>query len=114
MRENHTVVRITKPRQRWLFGGVGFHNSEATMLPLMSEEFLNEKVLKIFREISPTFSRVFAGYADWTREAMDSFADYYDKTFRKADTLLYVVPGRIPMIMGDFNMEGRIIPNWFR
>ncbi len=105
MRENHTVVRITKPRQRWLFGGVGFHNSEATMLPLMSEEFLNEKVLKIFREISPTFSRVFAGYADWTREAMDSFADYYDKTFRKADTLLYVVPGRIPMIMGDFNME---------
>lgn len=99
------VIRITKPRQRWLFGGVGFHNSEATMMPLMSEEFLNERALKVFREISPTFSRVFIGYADWTKEAMDSFADYYDKTFRKSNTLLYAVPGRMPMIMDDFNIE---------
>lgn len=98
-------IKITKPRQRWLFGGVGFQNSEATMTPIMSEKFLNENVLKVFGEISPTFSRLFAGYADWTKEAMDAFADYYDKTFRKAKTLLYLAPGRAPMFMDDFNME---------
>ena len=99
------TIKITKPRQRWLFGGVGFQNSEATMMPLMSEKFRNERVLKVFREISPTFSRCFVGYADWTKEAMDSFADYYDKTFRNAGTLLYAVPGRMPMITDDFNAE---------
>lgn len=99
------IIKITKPRQRWLFAGVGFHNSEATMTALMSKEFLNERVLKVFREISPTFSRLFIGFADWTKEAMDSFADYYDKTFRMTDTLLYGVPGRMPMITDDFNIE---------
>ena len=98
-------IKITKPFFRWLFGGVGFHNSEATMTPIMSEKFKNEIIYKTFREISPTYSRVFAGYADWTREAMDAFADYYDKTFRDAGTLLYLVPGRMPYITSDFDME---------
>ena len=98
-------ILITKPRMRWLFGGVGFHNSEATMTALMSDDFLKQIAVKTFREISPTFSRLFAGYADWTKEAMDAFADYYDKTFKNAKTLLYVVPGRMPMIMDDFNIE---------
>lgn len=98
-------ITIKKERLRWLFGGVGFHNSEATMTPLMSEKFKNEVVVKTFREISPTFSRLFAGYSNWTREAMDEFADYYDKTFRKSGTLLYVVPGRLPYITDDFDME---------
>jgi len=99
------TVQITKPNLRWLFGGVGFHNSEASMIPIMSPRFKNEIALKTFREISPSFSRVFAGFANWTREAMDAFADYYDETFRKSGTLLYVVPGRMPMMMDDFNME---------
>ena len=98
-------ILITKPCRRWLFGGIGFHNSEATMTALMSETFLNERVLKCFREISPTFSRVFSGYANWTREAMDRFADYYDRTFRSSGTLLYMVPGRMPMPTSDFDME---------
>lgn len=98
-------ISISKPRMRWLFGGIGFHNSEATMTALMSDKLLNEKAVKVFNEISPTFSRVFGGYADWTREAMDAFADYYDRTFRKAGTLLYLVPGRMPMIMDDFDLE---------
>lgn len=97
-------IRIIKNTRRWLFAGIGFHNSEATMTSLMSEKFYNEKVLKLFREISPTFSRVFAGYFDWTREAMDRFADYYDATFRKSGTLMYVVPGRMPLITDDFNL----------
>ncbi|MBR5307150.1 MAG: hypothetical protein IKU43_00135 [Clostridia bacterium] len=97
-------IKIRKDLRRWLFGGLGFHNSEATMTPMMSDKFLNERVLKCFGETSPTFSRVFAGYFDWTREAMDRFADYYDKTFRKSGTLLYLVPGRMPMITDDFNL----------
>lgn len=98
-------AEIKKPRLRWLFGGFGFHNSEATMLGIMNDKFKNEKVLKVFGEISPTYSRVFAGYADWTKEAMDSFADYYDLTFRKSDTLLYLVPGRMPIPYDDFDIE---------
>ncbi len=98
-------ISIKKPRLRWLFGGVGFHNSEASMTALMSDRFKNEVVLKTFREISPTYSRVFAGFADWTKEAMDAFADYYDETFRKTGTLIYMVPGRMPMMMDDFDMK---------
>ena len=98
--ESHIV--FTKPSQRWLWGGFGFHNSEATMTPLMSDEFRDQRVLKTFREISPTYARVFAGYWDWTREAMDRFADYYDATFRLAGTTLYLVPGRMPVITDDF------------
>ncbi len=98
-------IKITKPNQFWLFGGLGFHNSEATMTPIMSESFKNERVLKCFREISPTFSRVYGGFADWTQEAMDHFADYYDQTFRQSDTLIYMVPGRMPMPTKDFDIE---------
>ena len=98
-------ITITKPLRRWLFGGIGFHNSEATMVPIMSDNFLNERVLKTFREIRPTFSRVYGGFADWPQEAMDQFADYYDQTFRDAGTLLYMVPGRMPMPTEDFDYE---------
>ena len=98
-------VTFIKPKMRWLWGGFGFHNSEATMTPLMSDEFRDQRVLKTFREISPTYSRLFAGYADWTKEAMDRFADYYDATFRLAGTTLYLVPGRMPTITEDFDPD---------
>ena len=98
-------ITFEKPAQRWLWGGFGFHNSEATMTPMMSDEFRDQRALKTFREISPTYARVFAGYADWTKEAMDAFADYYDATFRKAGTTLYLVPGRMPVITSDFDVE---------
>ena len=98
-------IVFSKPAMRWLWGGFGFHNSEATMTPMMTEEFRDQRVLKSFREISPTFSRLFAGYADWTKEAMDRFADYYDATFRRAGTTLYLVPGRMPPITEDFDAD---------
>ena len=98
-----TEVVFEKPVQRWLWGGFGFHDSEATMLPMMSQEFRDERVYKTFREISPTYARVFAGYPDWTKEAMDSFADFYDETFRRAGTTIYMVPGRFPYIHRDFS-----------
>ena len=33
---NVSEVALAKPRMRWLWGGFGFHNSEATMTPMMS------------------------------------------------------------------------------
>ena len=54
-------IKLTKPAHRWLFGGIGFHNSEATMTGIMNEDFKNQVVLKCFREVSPTYSRVFTG-----------------------------------------------------
>lgn len=98
-------VRLAKPAYRWLWGGFGFHNSESSMTGIMSDEFRDERVVKTFLEISPTYSRVFAGYWNWTKDAMDRFADYYDATFRKAGTTLYVVPGRMPVITEDFDAE---------
>ena len=98
-------IEFTKPSMRWLWEGFGFQNSEASMTPMMSEEFRDQRVLKSFREISPTFSRLFAGYANWTHEAMDRFADYYDATFRRAGTTLYLTPGRMPTITEDFDPD---------
>ncbi len=89
-------INFKKSYYRWLFGGIGFHNSEVSMTPMMSDEFLNERVIKTYREISPTFTRVFAGFSDWTKEAMDRFADYYHKTFAQNDCSIYMVPGRLP------------------
>lgn len=89
-------VNFKKSYYRWLFGGMGFHNSEVSMTPMMSDEFLNERVLKTYREISPTFSRLFAGFGDWTEEAMEHFADYYHKTFALNDCSIYMVPWRLP------------------
>jgi hypothetical protein len=100
-----TEITLTKPRMRWLWGGFGFHNSEATMAPMMSDEFRDQRVLKSFREIAPSYSRLFAGFHDWTQEAMDAFADYYDATFRRAGTTLYLVPGRMPVVTDDFDFD---------
>jgi hypothetical protein len=36
---------------------------------------------------------------------MDRFADYYDQTFRGAGTLLYLVPGRMPIPDEHFNLD---------
>lgn len=89
-------ISIHKPEFQWLFGGLGFHNSEATMTGLMTEEFRNERVLKSHFEIEPTFTRVFGAFPDWTQSAMDRFADYYKDTFKKTDTTIYALPGRMP------------------
>ena len=85
-------VTITKPYIRWLFGGFGFQNSEANFVALMPDDFRDQRVLKTFAEISPSFSRVYTGFADESKEQLDRFADYYDLTFRKAGTTLYAVP----------------------
>lgn len=104
MAEKIAELNITKPTFRWLFGGLGFHDSEATMTRMMRTEFYTQRVLKTYREISPTFSRVFGGYADWTREAMDAFADYYEASMKRSDATIYAVPGRMPLHETDDEM----------
>ena len=68
-------VTITKPYIRWLFNGFGFQNSEANFLAIMPEDFRDQRVLKTFAEISPSFSRVYTGFADQSKEQLDRFAD---------------------------------------
>ena len=89
-------VTITKPYFRWLFNGFGFQNSEANFLAIMPDDFRDQRVLKTFAELSPTFGRVYTGFADESKEQLDRFADYYDLTFRKAGTTLYAVPCAMP------------------
>ncbi len=89
-------INVKKTYYRWLFGGMGFHNSEVTMTPFFNDEFLNERVLKTYHEISPTITRLFGGFGTWTEEAMDHFAEYYHKTFAKNDCSIYMVPWRLP------------------
>ena len=93
-------VTITKPYIRWLFNGFGFQNSEANFLALMLDDFRDQRVLKTFAELSPTFGRVYTGFADQSKEQLDRFADYYDLTFRKAGTTLYAVPCAMPLAVG--------------
>ena len=98
-------VTITKPYFRWLFNGFGFQNSEANFLALMPEDFRDQRVLKTFAELSPTFGRVYTGFADQTKEDLDRFADYYDLTFRKAGTTLYAVPCAMPAFADTIDAE---------
>lgn len=100
-----SVIEFTKPQFRWLWGGFGFHNAEASMTAMMTPEFRDQRAAKTLMEIGPTYSRVFAGFSKWTKEEMDRFADYYDLTFRRLGTTLYVVPCRMPMIMEDFDCD---------
>jgi len=59
-------ITVSKPYFCWLFGGFGFQHSEAELTALMSDEFRDQRVLKTFREISPSFARFYAGYAEPT------------------------------------------------
>ena len=98
-------VTITKPYCRWLFNGFGFQNSEANFVALMPDDFRDQRVLKTFMEISPSFSRVYTGFADESQEQLDRFADYYDLTFRKVGTTLYAVPCAMPPLAEELDAD---------
>ena len=98
-------VTVTKPYFRWLFNGFGFQNSEANFLRIMPDDFRDQRVLKTFREISPSFARVYTGFAGSTRDELDAFADYYDLTFRRAQTTLYAVPCAMPAMPDALDPE---------
>jgi len=90
-------VVFAEPRAE-TFGGFGFQNAEANLVPLMTDVFRDERVLKTFAEIAPSMARVYAGFADCPKEQADRFADYYDHTFRRAGTEIYAVGGQMPWV----------------
>lgn len=94
-------VTITKPYFRWLFGGFGFQHPESNFEALMTDEFRDQRVLKTFEEIRPTFGRVYSACALSSKDQLDRFAKYYHETFKKAGTTLYVVPAPLPLRAED-------------
>lgn len=72
------------------FGGAGFHNSESGMYRRISDAHFNQVIAKIFRELSPGFSRMSGGAATWTRQEMDDFAEYCSKMHNVTDTKIYL------------------------
>jgi len=86
-------IKIWKHEYAHTFGGVGFHNNDATMYHIIENEHFNQYICKCYRELSPGFMRTFAGFSDWTKEAMDEFADYYEKMQKWTDTPMYLTPG---------------------
>lgn len=85
------MVHIQAERGKYppLFGGVGFHNNEAMLYPLIEKEHFDQLLCKCYREISPGFMRTFGGYDDWTKESMDAFAEYYTRMQKWTDTPIY-------------------------
>lgn len=86
-------IIITKHPFAHTFGGAGFHNNDATMNHIIGDEHFNQFICKCYRETSPGFMRTFAGFDDWTKEAMDEFAQYYEKMQKWTDTPMYLTPG---------------------
>lgn len=83
-------VNVKKEAVMARFCGAGFHNSEAGMYSMMSDRQFNEVVGKIYRELSPGFTRMWGGFPNWTREEMDEFAEYCCKTHVPANTSIYL------------------------
>lgn len=99
------TLAITRPQWPAVFGGLGFHNSEISTYRLMDKRHFDEIVCKCYREISPGFMRCFAGYDDWTKEAMDDFADCYEKMQKWTDTPMYLAAGRGKLHFSEEEME---------
>lgn len=98
-------IKIEQPTYPAMFAGIGFHNSESGTYRLLSDRFFNEKICKCYREISPGFMRCFGGFSDWSKEAMDDFAEYYEKMQAVTDTPIYMVPGRGKVHFSDAEIE---------
>ncbi|MBR5308089.1 MAG: hypothetical protein IKU43_04910 [Clostridia bacterium] len=83
-------MKITRPQFPSLFGGLGFHNSEWHFYRLTEKEHFDQKLAKCYHEISPAFMRTFGGFSDWSKDSMDTFADYYERMQKVTDTPIYL------------------------
>lgn len=98
-------VKINKSKYPQLFGGLGFHNNDCTLYHIIDKQHFNQFVCKCYREISPGFMRTFSGFSDWTKEAMDEFADYYEKMQKITDTPMYLTPAAGKLHFTDEEMR---------
>ena len=87
-------IRVQRPAYPTLFGGLGFNNIESGMYALMDPEYFSRYVQKCNRELAPGFCRSWGGFAEWTREDMDQYYEYYSRMQAETDTMMYLVPGR--------------------
>ena len=83
-------LKITRGKYPGLFGGIGFHNNDAMLYPIMDEDYFWQKVCKCYREITPGFMRTFMGYYNQTEESLDKFAEYYEYMQKWTDTPMYL------------------------
>lgn len=97
------TVSVTKDRYPNVFGGIGFHNNEAMLYPVIEKEHFEKVLCKCYREIAPGFMRTFGGYDDWTKTHMDAFAEYYRKMQYVTDTPIYLAgaKGKVHFTDGD-------------
>ena len=102
-----TKIKITRNKYPHLFGGLGFHNNDATIYHIIEKEHFNQVICKNYREISPGFMRTFAGFSNWTKEAMDEFAEYYEKMQKWTDTPMYITPA-----MGMYHSSEEAMRNY--
>ena len=100
-----TKISITKSKYPQIFGGMGFHNSEALIYPITEKEHFNQVICKCYREMSPGFMRTFGGYDDWSKESMDAFYEYYTKMQKVTDTPIYLAAGRGKLHFSEEEME---------
>lgn len=100
-----TDIRISRNPYAAFFGGLGFHNNDATMYHVMDKEHFNQIICKNYREISPGFMRTFGGFSDWTKEAMDEFAEYYTQMQKWTDTPMYLTPAAGKLHFSDGEMR---------
>ena len=98
-------ISITKPKYSQIFGGIGFHHSEALIYPITEKEHFHQVLCKCYREMSPGFMRTFGGYDDWSKESMDAFYEYYTKMQKITDTPIYLAAGRGKLHFSEEEME---------
>lgn len=99
------TVKIRKERYTHVFGGMGFHNNEAMLYPIIEKEHFDQLLCKCYRETAPGFMRTFAGYADWSRESMDAFCEYYSRTQKVTDTPIYLAAAKGAVHFSEEEME---------
>lgn len=98
-------IKIYKEKYAQFFGGIGFHNNEALLYPVIKKEHFEQLLCKCYREISPGFMRTLGGYDDWTKESMDSFIEYYNKMQKVTDTPIYLAGAKGKVHFSDEEME---------
>lgn len=99
------TLKVTKARYPQIFGGMGFHNSEALIYPLTEKEHFDQLLCKCYREIAPGFMRTFGGYADWSKESMDAFCAYYERMQKVTDTPIYFAAARGQLHFSEEEMQ---------
>ena len=98
-------VTVSKDKYPQIFGGMGFHNTEALLYPITEKEHFNQILCKCYREMAPGFMRAFGGYDDWSKQSMDAFCEYYAQMQKVTDTPIYLAASRAKLHFSEEEME---------